>query len=1034
MPGIRFGVLGPVAAWRGVDALEVGSGKCLLVLAVLLLHADHRVDRDQIIEGVWGAKPPRSAVNLVQKYVGEVRRSLELDDGSLETVGTGYALRVVPDQLDSARFTSGLARARAAKSDGDPAAARQHLAEAMALWRGPAFSGLDTPAASTERARLEEYRLGALEDLAELDLLRGEHALAIPELSRLAGEHPYRERARELLMLALYRSGRQGDALAVFHDVKRLLADELGADPGHGLRRVHAQILRADPVLDLATVTGALPDIPAPSARVAADRWDELQPAAIEDRVDADLQLGRTDELVDELTAEIAAYPLCERPRAHLMTVLARSGRIPEALDVYLDLRRTMVTELGVEPSSALRALHAGVLRGEPTLRPAVTAPREVNRPQQLPVDLAGFTGRADLLAELASDLRAPDRREPLVLTISGVGGLGKTTFAVRLAHQVRDAYPDGQLFATLGDSSAATVLPRFLRALGIPVDMVPSDLDECSALLRDLLADSKVLIVLDNVQHERQVRPLLPAAPGCAVLVTSRQSLSGLEHGRRVRPGLLGDEDAARLLGTITGVRHAPDEPLLAHCGGLPLALRVAGALLAERPHWDTADLAERLTAERTRLDWLAVGDLAVRASFAISYHQLPATHQILFRRLGSLGVPTFGAWLAAAVLGIDARAAERMLEDLVGCNLVEPAGRVADAVRYRLHDLLRCFAAEKAEEEPAPARRQTITRALGGWLHLSEQAAARLPRSVLTPAPGDASRWQPGSEPITDPTEWFEAELPALHAAIKIAVAEGMADHSWELAVMCQQYFDHSGRNEVWFQFTTDALAGVSDGRGRAALLLGLGQLHIYRDRFPEAFAALRESLAISEELGDVPGIARALGGLATTYRVTGQAGAALDFNARATVLAIETGDRHLEIQLRAGAATLHLAEGRPERAWTLLEEALERAMTLGDDHRTAAVLTRCGEFNIKQNAPAKALRQLTRALEIVEGQRDRRCTARVQLHLGRAHAMLGNTATAIDVLAAACSLFVELGDGQNEANCAFELAHAAHGRPTD
>ena len=776
----------------------------------------------------------------------------------------------------------------------------------------------------------------------------------------------------------------------------------------------------------------AVPDIPVPSARVAADRWDELRLAAIEDRVEADLRLGRTHGLVDELTEVIAAHPLRERPRAQLMTVLARSGRIPEALEVYLDLRRTMVTELGVEPSPALRALHAGVLRGEPTLRPAVTAPREVNRPRQLPVDLADFTGRAGLLAELAADLRTPDRREPLVLTISGVGGLGKTTFAVRLAHEVRDAYPDGQLFATLGDSGADTVLPRFLRALGVAVDMVPADQDECSALLRDLLVDSKVLIVLDNVQHESQVRPLLPAAPGCAVLVTSRQTLSGLEHGRRVRLDLLSDADAASLLSTITGVRHGPDEALLAHCGGLPLALRVAGALLAERPHWNTADLADRLTAERTRLDWLAVGDLAVRASFAISYRQLPATHQTLFRRLGSLSVPTFGAWLAAAVLGIDARAAERMLEDLVGCHLVEPAGRAAGAARYRLHDLLRCFAAEKAEEEPEPERRQTITRALGGWLYLSEQAAALLPRSVLTALPGDATRWPADSEPITDATEWFEAELPALHAAIKIAVAEGMTDHSWELAIMCQQYFDHSGRNEVWFQFTTEALTGVPGGRGRAALLLGLGQLHIYWDRFPEAFAALRESLAISEEIGDVPGIARALGGLATTYRVTGQADEALEFNARATVLAAETGARHLEIQLRAGAAALHLAEGRPERAWTLLEEALERAMTLGDDHRTAAVLTRCGEFNLKQNAPAKALRQLTRALEIVEGQRDRRCTARVRLQLGRAHAMLGDIATATDVLAAACSLFVELGDGQNEANCAFELAHA-HGQTT-
>ena len=227
---------------------------------------------------------------------------------------------------------------------------------------------------------------------------------------------------------------------------------------------------------------------------------------------------------------------------------------------------------------------------------------------------------------------------------------------------------------------------------------------------------------------------------------------------------------------------------------------------------------------------------------------------------------MPTFGAWLAAAVLGIDARAAERMLEDLVGCHLVEPAGRAAGAARYRLHDLLRCFAAEKAEEEPEAERRQTITRALGGWLSLSEQAAARLPRSVLTALPGDATRWPADSEPITDATEWFEAA--AARAARGHQDRRGRGDDRPQLgtghhvpAVLRPQ----RPQRGVVPGSPPKRSPGCPADRGRAALLLGLGQLHIYWDRFPEAFAALRESLAISEEIGDVPGIARALGSLA-------------------------------------------------------------------------------------------------------------------------------------------------------------------------
>ncbi|GAA3432680.1 AfsR/SARP family transcriptional regulator [Kutzneria kofuensis] len=335
-------MLGPVTAWRGPEPVGLGDGKRRQVLGLLLLHANHRVERDQIIDCVWGGQPARSAVNLVQKYVGDVRRSLDLADGTLLTVGTGYLLRVTPEQLDSAQFATGLAHARERKSGGDLVTARQRLADAMALWRGPAFSGIDTPAADTERARLDEYRFGALEDMAELDLLRGEHALAVPELSRLATEHPYRERVRELLMIALYRSGRQADALAVYQDIRRLLADELGANPGHGLQRVHAQILRADPALHLTTTA-------------AEQRPISQLPADIPDFTGRTEPLGRLLGLLTEgRVAVIVGAPGSGKSTLAVHASYQARERFPDG-QLYLDLAGT--SEVPRDPAMLLAEL-----------------------------------------------------------------------------------------------------------------------------------------------------------------------------------------------------------------------------------------------------------------------------------------------------------------------------------------------------------------------------------------------------------------------------------------------------------------------------------------------------------------------------------------------------------------------------------------------------------------------------------------------------------------------------------------------------
>ncbi|MDT7783645.1 MAG: hypothetical protein QOF58_2064, partial [Pseudonocardiales bacterium] len=423
--------------------------------------------------------------------------------------------------------------------------------------------------------------------------------------------------------------------------------------------------------------------------RQALGRWygpgqlSELRATVLEERIDADLVLGGTADLIGELTAVVAEHPLRERFRAQLMTALARRGRVAEALDVFLSYRRTMVDELGVEPSARLRELHSRILRGDH--EPDFPVPGKAHQPRRLPPALSEFVGRADLLTDVL----------PPLVVVTGAAGIGKTSFAVQLAHRVREHFPDGQLFATLHDDTTA-VLHQFLRALGVPEDLVPSTEDQSSALLRDVTAGRQVLMVVDNATDASQVRPFVPAEPGSALLVTSRRSLTELEGARLIRLGLFDAHESAELLTRITGT--PPGEALVERCGGLPLALRIAGALLLDRPHWTGDDLAARLADERTRLDWLEAGDLDVRACIADSYRRLPPSHQLVLRRLGTLPTPAVSSRLAATVLGLDQDHTERVLENLVSWHLVSAAGR-GSAVRYGVHELVRSFALEQDE-----------------------------------------------------------------------------------------------------------------------------------------------------------------------------------------------------------------------------------------------------------------------------------------------------------------------------------------------
>ncbi|MFI9450801.1 BTAD domain-containing putative transcriptional regulator [Amycolatopsis sp. NPDC052450] len=773
-----------------------------------------------------------------------------------------------------------------------------------------------------------------------------------------------------------------------------------------------------------------------PVAPEVVAHWDDLRFAAVEDRTEAALGLGEHDRLVPGLRDVLAISPFRERACSQLMTALTRAGRGTEALDVYRKWRRRLIDELGTEPSPSLRALHEEILREGP----GVTARKykscwENTVPAQLPPGIPDFVGREALVTQLLAAL-APDpgHSTPTVLLLTGPGGIGKTSLSVQLGRRIAHAYPDGTLYSSLRGTtseprSPEVVLGGFLRAFGMPSDGLPSEVDELSALFRSLVHDRRVLIVLDDAADEPQLRPLLPAGPGCAVVVTSRFSLGGLEQGRSVSIDVLSPTDAATLLtrlmppGALEGDSTAAQQ-VLSYCGGLPLALRIVGSRV-ERTGWELADVAKELSVERKRLDWLRAGDLAVRGSVSLGYRQLEPDRQRLFRGIGLLPSAVFPAWAAAAAVDGDLGATQKALEDLRDRHMVQPAGRCGGMPRYRMHNLLRAFASEEAATEPD--RATAIERVLGGWLSLAEKAANRLPRSILRPGPGPghATRTQVdgANTLVAEPMLWFQTELSALEAAVSHAADAGLGELAWEIAVVMASYFDHRGLYPEWWRCHRRALGAARTAgceRGEAALLRGIGQVHLYWDDYEDATATLTQSYRISERIGDPAGMARALTGLCVVSRATGQLGKSRALAEQALQIFTAVGDLLGMVHLYTSHAVASAELGCLAEAEAALDKAWRLCTELDDPHRMALVLRRQGQLELRRRHPKRAMSCLRQALEILELLNDELCAAQVRLDIGRTYTMLGERQSATQVLIDASSQFASTGNRSSVAAC--------------
>jgi DNA-binding SARP family transcriptional activator len=656
--GYEFGLLGPLSGRRDGRELDLGSPLQRAVLVRLLLGEGRQCGLGHLIDAVW-EDPPGNAARSVQTYVYRIRLSLGEERSRLETTPGGYQLHIPEQAVNALRFERLVREGEELRAARQSSPALRAFDAALALWSGEPLAGVPGPYAQRHRRRFVDLRLNAqVAQLRCADEL-GEHARVAAETISLIADHPLREDLYALRMRALYHAGRAAEALAVYAAARETMVAELGMDPGPELRELQARILSGaerDPVESLAR--GSRADAPPPTPTCAA------MPAGAS---------GGT---------------------------ATRSGgqgqRVASAAADRVDRSATMPVE----------EVSAGV------------------RPQQLPPAPGDFVGRERLQERLRLALR-PSGEAVALAVLSGIGGVGKTALALRVAHGIRGDYPDGQLYVDLrGDggqpADPADVLVDFLLALGMPAAEIPATPTARAGAYRTLTADRRILVLLDNASGTAQVTPLLPGTPGNAALITSRHRSLVPPGAARLEVPVPDQPEAVAMLGRFTGDAEIAAAPELAlelvrACGQLPLALRIIGARAAARPGRGLGALLLRLRAEEHQLDELRAGGMSVEATFQVGYRALAPAQARAMRLCALLDAADFPVAVAAVLLDRPEQETEEQLEHLVEAGLLEPHS----ADRYRFHDLVRAFAARRADREDPAADREAALVRLTMFLH---------------------------------------------------------------------------------------------------------------------------------------------------------------------------------------------------------------------------------------------------------------------------------------------------------------------------